>query len=60
MRNVYLQNRDFMVNGGVSTEQQDEDEQRLYDEAQKETDEEAAPKSAPQKPAPVPQSPPPH
>ena len=60
VRNVYLQNRDFMVNGGVSTEQQDQEEPRLYDEAQKGTDEDAAPKSAPQKPAPEPQSPPPH
>jgi hypothetical protein len=49
-----------MVNGGVTTEQQDQEEQRLYDEAQKGTDEDAAPKSAPQNPSPEPQSPPPH
>jgi phospholipid-binding lipoprotein MlaA len=68
VRNVYLQHRDFMVNGGVATEQQDQDEQRLYDEALQDTDEaapkSAPPKSAPPKPAPPkaspePQSPPP-
>ena len=46
LRNVYLQHRDFMVSGGVTTDQQNEEEQRLYDEAQKDTDEDAAPKSA--------------
>ena len=60
LRNVYLQHRDFMVSGGVTTDQQDEEEQRLYDEAQKDTDADSAPKSAPPKSAPAPQSPPPH
>ena len=46
LRNVYLQHRDFMVSGGATTDQQDEEEQRLYDEAQKDTDADAAPKSA--------------
>jgi phospholipid-binding lipoprotein MlaA len=56
MRNVYLQHRDFKVNGGQSTQQQDEQEQKLFDEASQDTDTPAkpaaAPPSSPDKPPP--------
>ena len=68
MRNVYLQNRDYLVNGGRSVEQ-DEEEDRLYNEALKDMEESktpqqpAAPQGAPppgQAPEnPTPQQPPP-
>ena len=68
MRNVYLQNRDYLVNGGRSVEQ-DEEEDRLYNEALKDMEESktpqqpAAPQGAPppgQAPEnPRPQQPPP-
>jgi phospholipid-binding lipoprotein MlaA len=48
MRNVYLQNRDYLVNGGRSVEQ-DQEEDRLYNEALKDMDEsQPAPPAAPQ------------
>ena len=56
VRNVYLQRRDFKVNGGSAAPQEDEQEQKLFDEAAQDTD---APKSAPA-PATPPASPPPH
>jgi phospholipid-binding lipoprotein MlaA len=42
MRNVYLQNRDYLVNGGRSVEQ-DQEEDRLYNEALKDMDESQPP-----------------
>ena len=56
VRNVYLQNRDFKVYGSTDSGHEDEEEQRLFNEAAQDTD---APKSAP--PPATPQaSPPPH
>jgi phospholipid-binding lipoprotein MlaA len=56
VRNVYLQHRDFKVNGGRSSPQESEQEQRLYDEASQESDTPAtpagAPPSAPEQPPP--------
>jgi phospholipid-binding lipoprotein MlaA len=56
MRNVYLQHRDFKVNGGQSSQQQDEQEQKLFDEASQDTDTPAKPAAAPPSP---PDQPPP-
>jgi phospholipid-binding lipoprotein MlaA len=50
MRNVYLQNRDYLVNGGRSV-QQDEEEDRLYNEALKDMDESQPAKPPAQQPA---------
>lgn len=64
LRNAYLQNRDFKVNGGQSTSEE-EQEQKLMEEADQEQSmpESAAPPPgqppAPQSPAPQSQSPPP-
>ena len=38
VRNVYLQRRDFKVGGGAATPQEDDAEQKLFDEASKDTD----------------------
>jgi phospholipid-binding lipoprotein MlaA len=63
LRNAYLQRRDFKVNGGESRHE-DEDEQKLLDQAVEDQD---APAAAPQSPSPSappssspPQTPPPH
>jgi phospholipid-binding lipoprotein MlaA len=57
VRNVYLQHRDFKVNGGESSPQENEQEQKLFDEAAQDTDASAkpsgAPPSRPEKPPPV-------
>ena len=55
-RNAYLQRRDFKVNGGQSSHEEDDAEQKLLDEAAKDQD---APADTPH-PSPAPQSPPPH
>jgi phospholipid-binding lipoprotein MlaA len=52
VRNVFLQHRDFKVYGDTVSPQQDEQEQKLYDEASQDAD---APKAAP-----PPATPPPH
>jgi phospholipid-binding lipoprotein MlaA len=56
VRNVYLQTRDFKVHGDT-TPQQDEQEQKLFDEAAQDTD--AAPAKPNPPPAPPPTTPPP-
>jgi phospholipid-binding lipoprotein MlaA len=56
LRNAYLQNRDFKVNGGQS-QSEEEQEQKLYQEAGE--DESAAPEGKAPPPAPAPQSSPP-
>jgi phospholipid-binding lipoprotein MlaA len=54
MRNVYLQHRDFKVHGGQSSQQESEQEQKLFEEATQDTDTPAKPAtSAPEKPPPV-------
>ena len=47
-RNVYLQNRDFKVNGGLASKQEEDREQKLFDEASQDVDGTAPPKPAPQ------------
>jgi phospholipid-binding lipoprotein MlaA len=61
VRNVYLQHRDFKVNGGERSPQEDEEEQKLFNQALQDTDAAPPPKSAPppQSSPPEPQ-PPPH
>jgi len=52
VRNVYLQRRDFRVKGSAATPPEDEQEQKLFDEAARDTDAAAgapAPKSSPEK-----------
>jgi phospholipid-binding lipoprotein MlaA len=63
VRNAYLQHRDFKVNGGQGTQEQDEQEQKLFEEAAQDTDTPAPPAkpqgSAPPPPPPEQPSPPP-
>ncbi len=55
VRNAYLQHRDFKVSGGQSTQNQDDQEQKLLDEAEKDNAAQTAPLAAP---APAPATPP--
>ena len=56
VRNAYLQHRDFKVNGGQGTEEQDAQEQKLFDEAAQDTDA-PAPPAKPEGSAPPPSRP---
>jgi phospholipid-binding lipoprotein MlaA len=70
IRNAYLQNRDFMVNGGQSTEEEDQ-EQKLLEQVEQEDKSSGSaapaappegakpPEAQPQEPAPKSESPPP-
>jgi phospholipid-binding lipoprotein MlaA len=62
LRNAYLQNRDFKVNGGASHSEEDQEEQMLEQQGDADEAESSGkpPATAPQPPSSAPANPPPH